>query len=77
MRVLFVYPSIDCPPGVNHGLAAMSGVLKDRGHETGLIHVCEKLAPVPTNEEMIAQVREFNPGIIGFSVMSQQYAWSI
>ncbi len=76
MRVLFVYPSIDCPPGVNHGLAAMSGVLKDRGHETGLIHVCEKLAPIPTADEIIEQIREFRPGIIGFSVMSQQYSWS-
>jgi anaerobic magnesium-protoporphyrin IX monomethyl ester cyclase len=76
MRVLFIYPSIDCPPGVNHGLAAMSGVLKAHGHDTSLIHVCEKLAPIPTHEEIIEQVREYDPGVIGFSVMSQQYAWS-
>ena len=22
MRIFLIYPSIDCPPGINHGLAA-------------------------------------------------------
>ena len=48
MRVLFVYPNIDCPPGINHGIAAMSGVLKSRGHAVGLIHVCDNLWELPT-----------------------------
>src|SRR5262245_20411691 len=33
MRVLFIYPSLDCPPGINHGITALSGVLKEHGHE--------------------------------------------
>ena len=39
MRVLLIYPSIDCPPGINHGVAALSGCLKADGHEVDLIGV--------------------------------------
>jgi anaerobic magnesium-protoporphyrin IX monomethyl ester cyclase len=76
MRVLFVYPSIDTPVGFNHGLAAMSGVLKAQGHETRLIHVNEGLGPIPTPDEVLATVRDYAPGVIGFSCMSQQYPWA-
>jgi anaerobic magnesium-protoporphyrin IX monomethyl ester cyclase len=76
MKVLFIYPSIDCPAGVSHGLASLSAVLKEAGHETSLLHVCEHLWPIPSNEEIIARIREYDPGIIGFSVMSQQYEWT-
>jgi hypothetical protein len=76
MKVLFIYPNIDCPPGVNHGLLALSGVLKARGHETKLIHVCENLWPIPSKEEIVKVVEEFGPGLIGWSVMSQQYEWT-
>ena len=77
MKVLFVYPSIDCPAGINHGLAAISGVLKSRGHETKLIHVCDQLWPIPDYAEIKAIVEAFGPGIVGFSAMSQQYEWCI
>jgi len=75
MRVLFVYPNIDCPPGINHGIAAMSGVLKARDHDVGLIHVCDNLWPLPTTDEVLARIEAFRPDIVGFSAMSQQYAW--
>ena len=77
MRVLLVYPNIDCPLGVNHGLAAISGVLKAAGHETKLIHVNEKLFDVPDVDQLVARVREYDPGVVGFSVMSQQYRWGV
>jgi hypothetical protein len=76
MRVLFVYPSIDCPAGVSHGIASLSAVLKCGGHETKLIHVCEHLWPIPENREIIEEIRRYAPGIIAFSVMSQQYDWT-
>jgi len=77
MRVLFLYPSIDCPPGINHGVAALSGVLKNSGHVTGLLHVCESLWPIPSVDEVKQTVREFQPDLIAHSVMSQQYGWSV
>jgi len=75
MRVLFVYPNIDCPPGINHGIAAMSGVLKARGHDVGLIHVCDNLWELPTTEQVLEKIDAFKPDVVGFSVMSQQYPW--
>ncbi len=77
MRVLFIYPSIDCPAGINHGLAAISGVLKAAGHDTKLLHVCEKLWPIPSMEDIRQLVEEYQPGLIGFSAMSQQYNWCV
>jgi anaerobic magnesium-protoporphyrin IX monomethyl ester cyclase len=77
MKVLLIYPSIDCPPGINHGLAAISGVLKSRGHDTKLLHVCEKLWPIPEYSEIKELVTSYQPDLIGFSAMSQQYQWCI
>jgi len=76
MRVLFVYPNIDCPPGINHGLAAMSGVLKARGHTVGLIHVCDNLWELPSTDAVLDRIEAHAPDIVGFSVMSQQYPWA-
>jgi len=76
MKVLFIYPSIDCPAGVSHGLASISALLKTRGHQTRLVHVNENLWPIPSNEEILGMVSDWRPGIIGFSAMSQQYEWS-
>ncbi len=76
MKVLLIYPSIDCPPGVSHGLASISAVLKNNGHQTRLVHINENLWPIPANEEILDIVRDYQPGIIGLSVMSQQYEWT-
>jgi radical SAM superfamily enzyme YgiQ (UPF0313 family) len=76
VRVLLIYPNIDCPIGVNHGLSIISGVLRAAGHETSLLHVNEKLFDVPTDEELVARVGAWDPGLVGFSVMSQQYGWA-
>jgi len=77
MRVMLVYPAIDCPAGVNHGLIALSGVLKSGGHDVKMIHVCDDIEPVPPTEEVVRQVVDYAPGLIGFSAMSQQYAWCV
>ncbi|MBI4582566.1 MAG: B12-binding domain-containing radical SAM protein [Planctomycetes bacterium] len=76
MKVLFIYPSIDCPAGVQHGLASISAVLKSAGHDVRLIHLNEHLWPIPSNPEILGVIQDYQPGIIGFSVMSQQYGWT-
>ncbi|MDF1660395.1 MAG: radical SAM protein [Planctomycetota bacterium] len=76
MRVLFIYPNIDCPVGVNHGLAMLSGVLKAAGHDTKLLLVNEKLYEIPTAEEVVALIEDYGPELIGYSCMSQQYDWA-
>ena len=77
MRVFFIYPNIDCPPGVNHGLVALSGVLRAHGHDTRLLYACDAIEPVPTPEEIAARVREYGPGLLAFSCMTQQYPWAV
>ena len=77
MRVLLMYPNLNAEEGFNHGIAALSGCLKARGHETGLININEALYDVPTNEQIVDDVRAFRPDVIGFSVMTQQYPYAL
>jgi radical SAM superfamily enzyme YgiQ (UPF0313 family) len=74
MRVLFVYPNLYTQMGFNHGLAALSAVLKAAGHETRLVNLNENLPPVPTRREVFEEIRDWGPGLIGFSCLTMQYA---
>ena len=73
MRVLFVYPNLYTQMGFNHGLASLSAVLKHDGHETRLVNLNENLPPVPTADDLWAIVRAWQPGLVGFSCLTQQY----
>jgi anaerobic magnesium-protoporphyrin IX monomethyl ester cyclase len=73
MRVLFVYPNLYTQMGFNHGLASLSAVLEEAGHGTRLLNLNENLPPVPTDEQVFEAVREWGPGLIGFSCLTQQY----
>ncbi len=77
MRVLFVYPNLNAEEGFNHGIADLSGCLKARGHETGLININEALYDVPSDDDIVAQVRAWNPDLVAFSVMTQQYKYAL
>nr|XP_061801149.1 cytidylyl-2-hydroxyethylphosphonate methyltransferase-like [Nerophis lumbriciformis] len=73
MRVLFVYPNLNTQMGFNHGLAAISAVLKENGHETRLVNLNENLPPVPTTQDLLDLVMEWQPGMVAFSTITQQY----
>ena len=73
MRVLFVYPNLYTQMGFNHGLASLSAWLKHHGHETRLLNLNENLPPVPSRDEILDLVREWQPGMIAFSCLTQQY----
>lgn len=77
MRILFIYPNLNAEEGFNHGIADLSGCLKARGHETGLINVNEALYDVPSDDQILDQVRAWRPDIIAFSVMTQQYKYAL
>ena len=77
MRVLLIYPAIDCPAGLNHGIISLSAVLKQGGHEVKLIYANEQVGPIPTLDEVAQVVRDWKPGLVGYSAMSQQYAWCV
>jgi len=73
MRVLFIYPNLYTQMGFNHGLAALSAVLKEAGHETRLLNLNENLPPVPSHEDAWELLCEWTPELIGFSCLTQQY----
>ncbi len=73
MRVLFVYPNLNTQMGFNHGLAAISAVLKVNGHETRLVNLNEKLPPVPSTQDLMDLIAEWQPGMVAFSTITQQY----
>lgn len=77
MRILFIYPNLNAEEGFNHGIADLSGCLKAHGHVTGLINLNEALYDVPTDEQIVEQVRAWQPDLIAFSVMTQQYKYSL
>ncbi|MHC4441164.1 MAG: B12-binding domain-containing radical SAM protein [Planctomycetota bacterium] len=77
MRVLFIYPNLNAEEGFNHGVAALSGGLKARGHTTGLININEALYQVPSQQRIVQQIQAFKPDLIAFSVMTQQYRYAL
>jgi len=73
MKVLFIYPNVNAQIGFNYGLAYLSAVLKQHGHQTRLINLNEKLGPVPSVDEIVDEVRRYDPGLVGFSIVTNQY----
>ena len=73
MRILFVYPNLYTQMGFNHGLASLSAALKEAGHATRMANLNEKLPPVPTRDDVWELVRDWRPGLIGFSCLTMQY----
>lgn len=73
MRILFIYPNIDCQIGFNYGLAFLSSVLQREGHETKLLNVNEKLDFPLDPDRICREVRDYDPDLVGFSVVTPQY----
>ncbi len=77
MRVLFIYPNLNAEEGFNHGVAALSGGLKLRGHITGLLNINEAMYKIPADEAIAETVRQWRPDFVAFSVMTQQYRFAL
>ena len=77
MNVLFIYPNINAQVGFNYGIASISAVLKDHGHNTRLINLNEKLGEIPDNKQILDIINSFKPGLIGFSVVTPQYQFAL
>lgn len=73
MRVLFIYPDLGSflPRHFQHGIGSLSAVLKNAGHQTRLFYLSE-LWP---EEKLIAETKEFDPGLIALSGTSHQFPY--
>ncbi len=73
MRVMFVYTDIGISVGYSCGIGVLSAYLKEHGHETRLIHVSDELG-YPFNPDQIVQdIRDYDPGLIAFSAVTNQW----
>jgi anaerobic magnesium-protoporphyrin IX monomethyl ester cyclase len=73
MKVLLVYPDINTIqfPHFQHGVASVSAVLKQGGHDTALIYLNRELI----DEKFIEQTRRHNPDIVAFSSTTLQFSF--
>jgi anaerobic magnesium-protoporphyrin IX monomethyl ester cyclase len=77
LKVTFIYPDFfQYPDGsfmpegrIYLGIATLSAVLKEAGHETSLIHV---VAP-PEREWLVERVKEHKPDLVGFSSTTHMF----
>ena len=77
MRILFIYPNINTQVGFNYGISYISGYLKDKGIETGLLNINEKLGYPLDLARIKKDVLAFKPDMIGFSVLTNQYKYAL
>jgi len=76
MKILFIYPNAGSQPGFNYGIAHLSAVLKQAGHEVALWQLCEDIAPLPAEDEFIDRLQQEAADIIGFSVVTNQWPYT-
>ena len=80
MKVLFIYPDFleatkhvkNIPGNYSEGLASLSAVLKEGGHNVSLYH----LTYMPDKEEFISNVNKYAPDIIGISIRTSALSFA-
>lgn len=73
MKVLFIYTDIGISVGYSCGIGVLSAYLKEHGHETKLLHVSDELEYGLNVEKIVADAQEFDPGLICFSTVTNQW----
>jgi radical SAM superfamily enzyme YgiQ (UPF0313 family) len=76
MKILFIYPNAGSQLGFNYGIAHLSAVLKQAGHDVSLWQLCEDIEPLPTEEQFIERLRAEKADVIGFSVVTNQWPYA-
>jgi anaerobic magnesium-protoporphyrin IX monomethyl ester cyclase len=76
MKILFLYPNAGSQLGFNYGIAHLSAVLKQAGHDVALWQLCDDIEPLPSEEQFIARLRREAADIIGFSVVTNQWPYA-
>ncbi len=74
MKVLFIYPNLNAQVGFNYGVAFLSACLKEHGHSTALLNMNEQLGFGFDLPRVREEVAAFEPDLIGFSVVTNQYS---
>lgn len=73
MRILFIYPNtVRHPKDISIGIAYLSSVLKQHGHETALIDTTFGMK----DAEVLSRVRKYNPDLAALSCVSNNFPYS-
>jgi len=80
LKVLFIYPDFleatkyvkNIPGNYSEGLASLSAVLKEAGHEACLYHQLY----MPQRDEFLDAVKGYNPDIIGISIRTSALSFA-
>jgi len=75
MRIDFLNFNLGSTVGINNGLAILSAVLKQAGHQVGLIHLSEDLGYGFDLERLRQDILHRQPDIIGISLMEPQFKY--
>ncbi|MGD8285884.1 MAG: radical SAM protein [Desulfobacterales bacterium] len=76
MKILFVYPNSGSQVGFNYGIAHLSAVLKQAGHDVNLWQLCENIEPLPSQDQFMRRIKKEQPDMIGFSVVTNQWPYA-
>jgi len=76
VKILFIYPNLYAQIGFNYGVGYLSSFLKAHGHETVLLNINDRLGYDLDLERVLADVRSFEPDLIAFSVVTNQYQYT-
>ena len=76
MKILFIYPNAGSQLGFNYGIAHLSAVLKEAGHEVALWQLCDDIEPLPSKKQFVERIRQEAADIIGFSVVTNQWPYA-
>ena len=77
MKVLFINFNIGSTVGINNGIAAMSAVLKAKGHQVELIFLSESLGYEMNLNRLKKDINRIDPDIIGLSIMEPQFKYIV
>lgn len=74
MKILFVWPNIESRARyeVNMGIALISAMLKNSGHETLLFE-----PDIFSEKEFLLTIKEYAPELVGFSTTTHQYQYAV
>ncbi|HBN27406.1 MAG TPA: hypothetical protein DD405_08060 [Desulfobacteraceae bacterium] len=76
MKILFIYPNSGSQIGFNYGVAHISAVLKQAGHNVELIQFCEGIDMLLSKTEFINKFNQTAPDLVGFSVVTNQWGYA-
>lgn len=77
MKILFINFNLGSTAGINNGLAVLSAVLKEKGHQVKLIFLCEELAYSFDIRRIRQDIMSFNPDVIGMSLIEPQFKYMV